>query len=130
MCFCCRKLKQPQLTIWETGPPGPWVAQLRTLLHAMQSHTHTQTHTDTHTHKVWWQTTVTLSSSIAGSSCWSSDTSHTAQWASAPLVSHCRHDGTARELLQLWRTNTEISLYKKHVVQSKKMSKYIPVRWP
>lgn len=45
MCSCCRKAKQPQLTIWETGPPGPGVAQLRTLLHAKPPHTHTQTHT-------------------------------------------------------------------------------------
>lgn len=77
-------------------------------------------HTHTNTHRVWWQTTVTLSSSIAGRSCWTSDTSHTAQRASAPLVSHCRHRGTARELLQLCRTNTEISLSKKHAVLLKK----------
>lgn len=77
-------------------------------------------YTHTTAHRVWWQTTVTLSSSIAGRSCWTSDTSHTAQWASAPLVSHCRHGGTARELLQLCRTNTEISLSKKHVVLSEK----------
>lgn len=75
------------------------------------------THTDTR--RVWWQTTVTLSSSIAGRSCWTSNTSHTAQWASAPLVSHCRHRGTARVLLQLCRTNTEISLSKKHVGKKK-----------
>lgn len=132
MCSCCRKPKQPQLTIWETGPPGPGVAQLRTLLHAKQPHTHIHPHTHTHTntHRVWWQTTVTLSSSIAGRSCWTSDTSHTAQRASAPLVSHCRHRGTARELLQLCRTNTEISLSKKHAVLLKEMSKYIPVPWP
>ncbi len=83
-------------------------------------YTHTRTHTHTNTHRVWWQTTVTLSSSIAGRSCWTSDTSHTAQRALAPLVSHCRHRGTARELLQLCRTNTEISLSKKHALRSKK----------
>lgn len=44
-----RKPKQPQLTIWETGPLGPRVAQLWTLLHAKQHHTHTRIHIDTHT---------------------------------------------------------------------------------
>lgn len=42
--FCCRKSKQPQLTLWETGPLGLRVAQLRTLLHAKQPHTHPNTH--------------------------------------------------------------------------------------
>lgn len=46
----------------------------------------------------------------------SCDTLHTAQWASAPLVPHCRHRETAKELLQLCRTNTEISLPAKHVI--------------
>lgn len=48
----------------------------------------------------------------------SRDTSHTAQWASAPLVPHCRHGEAAKELLQLCRTNTEISLPEKHVILS------------
>lgn len=48
----------------------------------------------------------------------SSDTLHTAQWASAPLVPHCRHRETAKALLQLCRTNTEISLPEKHVILS------------
>lgn len=117
-CFWCRKPRQPQTTIWETGSVGPAVSQLRTFLHANQPHTHPNTH------KIWWQTTVALSSSIADHSCWTSNTSHKAQWASAPLVSYCRHGGTARALLQLYRTNTEISLSKRLVVMSKYCRKY------
>lgn len=43
----------------------------------------------------------------------------TQSWASAPLVSRCRHGATARELLQLYRTNTEICLCKRLVVMLK-----------
>lgn len=46
-CLCCRKPKQSQLTIWETGLLGPRVAQLRTLLHAKQSHTQPNAHRHT-----------------------------------------------------------------------------------
>ncbi|CAB1451757.1 unnamed protein product [Pleuronectes platessa] len=69
---------------------------------------HTQIQTNTHKSLV--ADNSPLSSSIAACSCWTSDTSHTAQWALAPLVSHCRHRGTARQLLQLCRTNTGIGL--------------------
>lgn len=125
MCSCCRKPKRPQLTVWETGPPGGSAEDIiarKVTPQPAPPHTHAHKHTHIHTnaHSVWWQTTVTLSSSIAGRSCWTSDTSHTAQWASAPLVSCCRHRRTGRELLQLCRTNTEISLSKKHAAPSRK----------
>lgn len=88
---------------------------------------HTTKCTQTHT-RVWWQTTVTLSSSIAGHSCWTSDTLHSDQRASAPLVSHCRHRGTARRVSSALKNKHRNQPIQKACSPIKNMSKYSMLR--
>lgn len=54
VCSCCRKPKQPQLTIWETGPPGGSAEDIiaRKVTPRPSTRTHTNTHTCTQTHTV------------------------------------------------------------------------------
>lgn len=81
--------------------------------------THTHTLADTQTHReTGGRQQSPCHFQLQPAHVLSSDTLHTAQWASAPLVPHCRHREAAKELLQLCRTNTEISLPEKHIILS------------
>lgn len=105
----------------EDRAPGYRGAQLRTLLLAKQPFSHAHTYTLTSTRMQRETGGIQQSPchfQLQAAHVLSSDTSHTAEWASTPLVPHCRHREPAKELVQLCRTNTEISLPKKHVILS------------
>lgn len=82
------------------------------------THTHTRSLTHRHTERLVADNSHPVISNCSLLMYWAATPYTQLSGPRPPLVPHCRHREAAKELLQLCRTNTEISLPEKHIILS------------